>query len=99
MPDAQAVHVGLDPGRWPQAGDLGPEDRQVRGGIAANYRGRHCLTIGQPYMDRVVLFDHMMGRDNNTVGRPDNARSRKAATGFHPHHTRTGDLDGGCQSL
>jgi hypothetical protein len=50
-------------------------------------------------MDRVILLDYMMGGDNNTVGRPDDACGREAASGFHPHYTWAGDLDGGCQSL
>src|SRR5262249_42981173 len=36
VPDAQARHVRLDPGRWPQARRLGPEDGQICGRIATD---------------------------------------------------------------
>ena len=84
---------GSDPGRWRQPVGLGAQDRNIGRRIAADQARADRSAIGQADADVFIFLDDVVGRDDDSVSRPDDAAGGQPAAGFHAHDARTGGLD------
>ena len=84
---------GADPGRRRQSVGLGAQDRDIGRRIAADQARADRAAIRQADADLFVFLDDVMGRDDDSVSRPDDAAGGQPAAGFHADDARAGGLD------
>ncbi len=88
------MSVRFEPGGRRQALGRGPEQRQVGRRIAPDDGHGHAASVRESDLQLLIPANHVIGRDDEPISRPDDAGCVKPPPAFDPDHALAEGLHG-----